>query len=149
MLKQQKLIILKGLPASGKSFYAKEQAKLNKNTVIVNRDKIREMLKGVYEEFPFGGKMENLVTRLERYSAEQALCDGYDVIIDATNFRGNEIWKLLAENCMAPFEVVLETIDFTDVPLEVCLERDSKRSPRIGEQVIRNMYEKYLKNVEK
>lgn len=38
---------------------------------------------------------------------------------------------------------VVKIKDFTDVPLDVCLERDSKRENPIGEDVIRGIFNKY------
>jgi hypothetical protein len=42
--------------------------------------------------------------------------------------------------CKADFEV-----KFFDEPLEVCIERDLKRPNSVGEKVIRQMYNQYLK----
>ena len=38
---------------------------------------------------------------------------------------------------------IIEIKDFTNVPLDVCLERDSKRENPIGENVIRDIFNKY------
>ena len=38
---------------------------------------------------------------------------------------------------------VVEIKDFTNVPLDVCLERDSKRENPIGENVIIGIFNKY------
>lgn len=38
----------------------------------------------------------------------------------------------------------LELIDLSDVPLELCLERDRKRQSFVGSGVIMDMYERYL-----
>ena len=37
----------------------------------------------------------------------------------------------------------IEFKDFTNVPLNVCIERDSKRENPLGEKVIRNIFNKY------
>jgi predicted kinase len=141
-----KLIILKGLPASGKSTWAKKQAEANLNTVIVSRDSIREMLKGEYKNFPFGTRMEDLVTMIEEQSVYFSLHQGYTVILDATNFRGHSKWKELLDRKIGEGKVSIEIRDFTNVSLEECIERDKKRSRSVGEHVIKNMYEKYLKS---
>lgn len=143
-----KLIILQGLPASGKSTWAKEKAKAEKRTVIVNRDKIREMLKGEYNLFPFNSSMENLVTLIEDYTLNEALVSGYTVISDNTNFRFNEakamhICQKLKDQ--ADVDVHFEIIKF-HTSLAECIERDSKRPNPIGKEIITNMYNKYLKD---
>ena len=38
---------------------------------------------------------------------------------------------------------IVEIKDFTNVPLDICLERDSKRENPIGEKVIRGIFNKY------
>ena len=38
---------------------------------------------------------------------------------------------------------IIEIKDFTNVPLNVCLERDSKRDDPIGENIIRDIFNKY------
>lgn len=135
------IFITKGLPASGKSTYAKKKVLEYPNTVIVNRDSIRTMLMGEYKYFPFGSSMEKLVTQLERGSIVAALDKGYNVIIDATNFRLPTDW--VAEisknhNCK------VEIIDFTHVDIKTCIQRDQQRENPVGKLVIENMAKKYL-----
>ena len=38
---------------------------------------------------------------------------------------------------------IIEIKDFTNVPLDVCIERDSKRENPLGEKVIRGIFNKY------
>lgn len=38
---------------------------------------------------------------------------------------------------------IIEIKDFTNVPLDICIERDSKRENPIGEKVIRGIFNKY------
>jgi len=134
----RKIIILRGLPASGKSTWAKEQVLKENNWIIVNRDKIREMLKGIYSNFPFGTDMENLVTSIEDKSIYKAVELGYDVIVDATNFRGNRWIKYKKD--------VQFTYKEFDTSLKECIMRDSLREFPIGKEIIIKMYNKYIKN---
>jgi predicted kinase len=135
------IFITKGLPASGKSTWAKKKCMEYPNTVIINRDSIRTMLKGEYKNFPFGSSMEKLVTDLERYTVNNALGRGYNVIIDATNFRLPLQWIV---SLCSYHDCRVEEVDFTDVSVEECIERDSKREFPVGEEVIRRMAQKYL-----
>lgn len=134
----QQLLVLKGLPGSGKSTFARKWVLEDpEHRIRVNRDDIRRML-GPY----WIPSRENLVTLIEKQSIFSALEQKYSVIVDATNFRPPVI-KELADiyNC----EWVVK--DFTDVPIETCIERDKNRpvEEQVGEEVIRNMYNKYLK----
>lgn len=134
----QQLILTKGLPASGKSTWAKAWVlEAPKDRIRVCRDDIRRML-GPY----WVPEREHLVSIIEKQCIFDALQNKYSVVIDATNFRPPVDGKYLTEiyNC----EYILK--DFTDVPLELCIERDKLRpgDQRVGEEVIMNFYNKYL-----
>lgn len=133
-----KILLLRGLPASGKSTYAKELVAKNHNWVRVNKDDLRAMMNGG----GFSGKLEKQVIRTERELAENALKLGKNVVIDDTNFNPvhEEYFRDLAMRYNAEFEV-----KFFDTPLVVCIARDNKRPNGVGETVIRRMYNQYLK----
>lgn len=133
-----KILILKGLPASGKSTYAKELVAVNHNWVRVNKDDLRAMMNGGV----FSGKLEKHIVRTERELVENALKLGKNVIVDDTNFNPNHeiFFRALAYQYSAEVEV-----KFFDTPLAMCIDRDNKRSNGVGEAVIRRMYDQYLK----
>jgi predicted kinase len=137
------IFITKGLPASGKSTWAKKKVMEYPNTIIVNRDKIREMLKGEYKNFPFGSSMEKLVTQLERGSVVASLDKGYNVIIDATNFRLPTDW---VADIARVYDCKVQIIDFTHIDVKTCIQRDQQRENPVGKEVIEGMYNKYLKD---
>lgn len=133
-----RVLILKGLPASGKSTYAKELVSKNHNWVRVNKDDLRTMM----NNGEFSGKLEKQIVKTEREIAENALKLGKNVVIDDTNFNPTheEYFRDLAIQYGAEFKV-----KFFDTSLEVCIERDIKRPNGVGETVIRKMYNQYLK----
>ena len=140
---KQKLIWTCGLPASGKSTWAKEQAKLNPSIVIINRDSIRQMLKGEYKVFPHRSSMEDLVTTIEKASIFGALNKGYDVIVDSTGFRYSvNSWKAT----LSDMDIDISCKDFTEISLETCIKRDKSRENSVGEVVVMSFYNKYLKD---
>ena len=125
--------MLKGLPASGKSTYAKELVSKDHNWVRVNKDDLRAMM----NNGEFSGKLEKQIIKTEREIAENALKLGKNVVIDDTNFNPTheEHFRQLAKTYKAEFEV-----KFFDTPLEECIERDNIRPNGVGESVIRRMY---------
>ncbi len=138
----QQLIICKGLPASGKTTFSRKWVNESPKTRIrVNRDDIRRML-GPY----WIPDREDLVTIIEKDMARSALHKGYSVVVDATNFKEEWIQEM-AKNVAKYIELEVTSKDFTDISLEECIKRDSLRSKeeQVGESVIKNMYEKYLK----
>jgi predicted kinase len=133
-----RLLITRGLPASGKTTFAR---KLQPQVVRVNRDDLRLMLHG---RRLFTQWAEGQVTRLQRASVEALLRANADVIVDDTNLRAKTVreWAELAAHVHATFEVH----DFTDVPLEECIRRDAERTgdDQVGADAIRRMHARYL-----
>jgi predicted kinase len=133
-----RLLITRGLPASGKTTFAR---KLQPNVVRVNRDDLRRMLHG---QRLFTQWAEGQVTRAQRATVEALLRAHADVVVDDTNLRAKTVreWAQLAARFHATFEVH----DFTDVPLEECVRRDADRpaEERVGEDAIRRMHDRYL-----
>lgn len=132
-----KLLMLKGLPASGKSTLAKELVEMGWKRV--NKDDLRLLVdNGKWSE-----KNERMIVDLEHVMIKQLLSQGFRVVVDDTNFHAlheKELAKI-AKEYGADFEV-----KFFDVPVEECIERDSKRGDKmVGKNVIMKMYNKYLK----
>jgi predicted kinase len=126
-----KLIVLQGIIASGKSTLAKQYVD-EKNYIRVNKDLIREMLWfGSYTS-----DKEDIVKSVEVNIVENLLLRNYNVIIDDTNLKDYpEKWNNIAEKYETEFQLII-----LDTPLEECIERDSFRRKPIGEDRIREMY---------
>ena len=133
-----KVLLLRGLPASGKSTYAKELVSKDHNWIRVNKDDLRSMMNGGV----FSRKLEEQIVITERELVENALKIGKNVVVDDTNFNlaHERYFSQLARYYKAEFEV-----KFFDTPLEECIKRDNKRPNGVGEAVIRKMYNQYLK----
>lgn len=130
-----KVIILRGLPASGKSTWARYFVRNNDNWIIVNKDQLRDMLHdGMFKE----GVTEKVVLKVRDSIIRDALKNGVNVIVDDTNLKAFHIKTIkgLAEG----HEV--EVKDF-DVPLEVCIVRDDVRAKKVGSDVIRDMWTRF------
>ena len=133
-----KLLILKGIPASGKSTFAKQWVEEDPKTrIIVNRDSIRRSL-GVYWVL----SREGLINELEYETVKIAMSWGYDICLDATNLNSKyfNTWIKLAEN--EDYEIEYKQFD---ISLEEALKRDKNREFPVGENVIINFYNKYCK----
>ncbi len=133
------LRVCRGLPGSGKSTWAKEVVKQNLgSTVRVNRDLLRIMLHN--NEYA-GQTTEKSVVSARDIMIAKFLGMGLNVICDDTNLDRKVLLTLarLAYKNGAGFEV----IDF-DTPVEVCIERDSKREATVGEKVIRGMHSRFF-----
>lgn len=141
-----KVIICKGLPASGKSTWAKEFVKENKGAVRINKDDLREMLHGG----EWNSKNENLVVATRDILIREYMFKGLDtIIIDDTNFcpkHEKQIRDVVDDfnslNVLTQYQI---EVKFFDTPLEECLKRDAKREKSVGKDVILKMWNQYLK----
>jgi len=134
-----KVTILKGLPASGKSTWAKEQVLASNGQIKrVNKDDLREML----DIGKWSGKNEAFVLNVRDTIINGAIINGYDVIIDDTNLNPAH------ENGIKELVKNIATVEINDsfisVPLDECIRRDSTRTKPVGRKVIKSMYHKYL-----
>lgn len=138
-LEMSKLLMLSGLPASGKSTYAKELVLGGGNWVRVNRDLLRTMLH--FDNW--SGKNEDLTVRLEKDIAVVSLYNGRNVVVDDTNLsrKHKEMWRDVAEGCV-DLQTKFEHKHF-DTDWAICLQRDADREKKVGEHVILNMAMQY------
>lgn len=133
-----KIILVRGIPASGKSTWARQWAEEDpEHRVRICRDDIRRAL-GKYWVL----SREILVKRIKESSLYQALDLGYDVVIDDMNLNENDVKSIqkIADyypNCIVEFK------DFLDVPLSECLKRDRARENRIGDGIVISVFNKY------
>ena len=135
-----KIIMTKGLPASGKTTWAKSLMRDHPfQYKRINKDDLRAML----DNSLWSQDEEKFILKVRDALIVQALNQGYNVIVDDTNLAPKHEKRILeiALAMKANFEIK----DFTDIPLDVCLKRDSQRVNSVGIKVIKDMYDKYLK----
>lgn len=133
-----KLMILSGLPGSGKSTWAKIFVSENKDWVRVNRDDIRNM-RGLY----WIPKQEDMITDMENQCCIIAFQHGYNVILDATNLNSDRNKARFLKFKEQFPELSVEYKNF-DTALEICIQQDLMRPNSVGANVITDMYYKYL-----
>lgn len=132
------LLICKGLPASGKTTFAKTLT--TTGWMRVSKDDIREELSKT--GWTWSRQNERDVKNKEENLISSYLMSGKNVVVDSTNFGKHENrLRSLAKQAGAEFEIK----DFTDVPVEVCIERNSKREKPVPEKVIWEMYNKHIR----
>jgi tRNA uridine 5-carbamoylmethylation protein Kti12 len=141
-----KIILCRGIQGSGKTTWAKQWVLEDpEHRVRFNNDDIRNML-GKY----WVPSREHLVSDIKKDFIVSAMEFGYDIVVDNMNFNPKEIeyYENLVDSTLGYMNCYsLEYKDFF-IPLEVCIERDSKRENPIGEEVIRKTYERYKSIIE-
>lgn len=134
---QRKVIMLRGLPGSGKSTWAKQYLIDHPGSVRVCKDDLRSMLHNGYHS----KRREAFVCRVRDAIIESALDAGHDCVIDDTNFWAGHLQRI--ERIAHLYDALVEVKAF-DVPVEVCVERDRQRENQVGDRVIRDMARKYV-----
>ena len=128
-----KIILCRGIQGSGKTTWAKQWVLEDpEHRVRFNNDDIRNML-GKY----WVPSKEGLVKDLKSTFLWSSMSYGFDIVIDNMNLNPKGIVPAVVRP-----KYDLEFKDFF-IPLQDCIERDSKRPNPIGEEVIRKTYEKY------
>ncbi len=134
-----KLLILQGLPASGKSTYAKKLVD-DQGYKRINKDDLRTMI----DNGKWSKDNEKEIISIRDNQVWTWLLQGHNVVVDDTNFSQDHIKCLTGiANSIEPSPEV--EVKFIDTPLYECIERDSKREKPVGKKVILNMYNQYLR----
>lgn len=118
-----KIIVMRGLPASGKSTRAKKMLD-DGNTVRLNKDLLRTML----HADKWTPQNEALTMKAEKVLALELLNEGVRIVVDDTNLgeKHRQSWVGLAEYAGAKIEYV----DLRKVPVQECIKRDRERTDK-------------------
>lgn len=131
-----KVILLIGIPASGKSTWAKNFIAKNKSWVRVSRDDFRFMLKNM----PITeNKVEELITDLQDNVILKSLAKKLNVVVDATHVKVKYLNHFIE---LVKYHADVEFMVF-DTSLQKCLERDSARERTVGKHIIEKMHKSY------
>lgn len=160
MQAMSKIILCRGIQGSGKTTWAKQWALEDpERRVRFNNDDVRNML-GKY----WVPNREVLVYAMKKQFIITSMKKGYDIVIDNMNLNPKEVEyyesyikihnqvvdELKSENKLDlqdDFKYELEFKDFF-IPIQDCINRDSKRENPIGEKVITETYERYKSIIE-
>lgn len=124
-----KLIMLIGLPGSGKSTYAKMLLEKEPNIKYCSSDETRKLIYG--DEAIQGDP--NKVFRTLHNNVKKHLNEGFDVIYDATN-----VTRKSRKNIISEVKHIAEiAAHIVWAPYEDCIRRDTERSRTVGVEVIK------------
>lgn len=140
-MKQPNVIILRGLPASGKTSFAKNLIEKDNSYIRLNKDDLRKM-----SIFCYSVEKEKFIHESSLFMLRQALHHRYNVVIDDTNLNettlNSFINVIINHNNIYGDNYAFEIKTFR-IPVDECIKRDKARDNSVGEDVIINMYEKY------
>lgn len=137
-----KLIVMSGLPCSGKSTIATE---INKNLgyEILSYDDTRESYcKDVgisYEESFEDGGVSRYLTKLFHNRREELIFHGFDIILDSTNLISEG--RINLKNLFPGYDM---SCIFVNTPFEECIRRNSERNEKYIPQEVFDDFKKKL-----
>ena len=136
------LVILCGVPCSGKSTLAKEVANLLENkfkysTAVVTSDTFRHMIPTY--QYRFEPELEQFVRGATYETIRAALKQGLVVISDDINYYASIRRRLvrMAQQCKADYAII-----YVNTPLEVAIDWNKKRGEPIPNSLIEEIYYK-------
>lgn len=136
----QYLVLLRGAPASGKSTFIKEH-KLEPYTLCADqiRLQVSSPVLNTNGEFVISQKQDKYVWDTLYTMLEKRMQDGCFTVIDATHYKTSLMSRY--KPLVKKYGYRVYVVDFTDVPYDVLVERNSKRPEhqRVPVEVIQKM----------
>ena len=142
----KKVILMKGLPGSGKSTFAKKLVDDNPEQYKrINRDDLRLMF-----DNGFNSKSnETFIRSVRDLLILKTLESGKSAIVDDTNLSEKNlirISQLVQQHNKLYIENVVVEVKHIDTSLEECIKRDALREKPVGAKVIKTMQRQFFKD---
>lgn len=133
------IYVLRGLPGSGKTTWAKQMQQRCRGTARISKDDLRDIIDGGRYSF----NSEKFIRLIQFRMIRDCLQDGHSVIVDDTNLRDRDL-RNVSDAAVIDWprgsytRVPMVSIIF-NTPLEECIRRDALREKPIGEVRLREM----------
>jgi predicted kinase len=135
----KKMVMMQGLPASGKSFWAKQFVKSNTGWFRICNDEIRLAFFGR----AFAKQDTKHINAMRMEMVNYAISKSLNIIIDNCNLKHDHeaVYRAIAEKNGYEFSIK----SFLDVPIGECIRRDRIRPNKVGHWVILGMYNQFIR----
>ena len=146
----KKLLVLQGLPASGKSTYAVKWVNEDpEHRLRINQDSIRRMFGKYWLEDKIQlKKRESITSNITMELLKQSMFNQFDIVLDNMNLNSKVLGTI--EDYVNYFNMKFVDLQAYKIeyklfkePLQTLINRDSKRNISVGAEVITNLYNKY------
>ncbi len=137
-METNKILLLVGIPASGKTTYALNFINRNENYVRVNKDDLR---KSFFGSAVVDDKSEKIIETIQNSIIENSIASRKNVIVDNTNLSKEKI-EILINRFRDRADIELM---FFHIPLKTAIERDSLRDKlsSVGEEKLKKYFNKF------
>ena len=144
------LLILQGLPASGKSTYAVKWVNEDpEHRLRINQDSIRRMFGKYWLEDKLQlKKRESITSNITMELLKQSMFNQFDIVLDNINLNTKVLGTI--EDYVNYFNIKFADLQTYNIeyklfkePLQTLIDRDSKRDISVGANIITSLYNKY------
>ena len=144
------LLVLQGLPASGKSTYAVKWVNEDpEHRLRINQDSIRTMFGKYWLEDKIQlKKRESITSNITMELLKQSMFNQFDIVLDNMNLNSKILDTI--KNYVNYFNIKYPDLQAYKIeyklfkePLQTLIDRDSKRDISVGANVITNLYNRY------
>ena len=144
------LLVLQGLPASGKSTYAVNWVNEDpEHRLRINQDSIRRMFGKYWLENKLQlKKRESITSNITMELLKQSMFNQFDIVLDNMNLNTKVLGTI--EDYVNYFSIKYTDLQAYKIeyklfkePLQTLIDRDSKRDISVGANVITNLYNRY------
>lgn len=144
------LLVLQGLPASGKSTYAVNWVNEDpEHRLRINQDSIRRMFGKYWLEDKIQlKKRESIISNITMELLKHSMFNQFDIVLDNMNLNSKILGTI--ENYVNYFNIKYTDLQVYKIeyklfkePLQTLIDRDSKRDISVGANVITNLYNIY------
>ena len=140
LMKNKVILLLKGLPASGKSTFAKELVKQGQGKIVrINKDDLRAMI----HNSKFSKNREAVILQTRDTLINLFISQEKSIIIDDTNL--NPVHEKEISNIAKEYNYTF-LVKMFDVSLRECLKRNALRDNPVPDEIISKMYFQYIAN---
>ena len=136
----KKLIIMAGLPGSGKSYVRENKFS---DMQYVDCDELKKSIKGYDPKNP--GSVHEQSKIVEKQKIYSNMAEGISFVYDTTATNSDKVVKMIKEAQSIGYEV---TIVYVKTTLATSLERNSKRERVVPESIILEKYEQITASME-
>lgn len=146
----KKLLVLQGLPASGKSTYAVNWVNEDpEHRLRINQDSIRRMFGKYWLEDKLQlEKRESITSNITMELLKQSMFNQFDIVLDNMNLSTRILGAI--EDYVNYFNIKYSDLQTYKIeyklfkePLQTLINRDSKKDKSVGAEVITNLYNRY------
>lgn len=135
LYRQQKVIMLSGVPASGKTTFGKHFSKSGEYKLI-SRDDVRENIR----ETRYNTEGHKIVREAFLKEIEKELIEGNDIIVDATHLHSYSRYPVI--QLCKKYGADIECVWF-DLPLGIVLKQNEQRDNYVPVDTIMRMHGHY------